>query len=601
MKDKKNFLMRGVLALLLISGLTLTGCSNGTTDTVATSTYSADVIVVGAGGSGMTAAIHAAKGGASVIILEKSSVPGGNTILTGSGMNALTTGDQADIDAFIANEKMAGAGAFYPAKEKNPLPNPALSEFMVRNSISTLQWLKDDTKLTFAISGGNNSRTYAPTVGNFAQTVLPLLYEKILSNNRIHILFNMWATELLTDNSGTVTGVSATDTKGNKLAFTSNAVILATGGFGQDYARVATIKPAYAGMFTTAEMAPTTGDGLDMAQAIGADVVDLDQIQINQVVELRSHGNINYGTRMGQIPFIFVNKEAKRFSNERLQGSQVELEPGAFPEAVMKQTDHIAYFIFNETAKTAASTLREFYDRGLVKKGDSLSDLAGALGIDKDTFEATVATFNQQCQTETTDEWGRKGDSRHEFTTGPYYGVEFSVGVHYCMGGLKINTNTQVINTSNQTITGLYAAGEVTGGVQGSYRVDGSALADTLVFGRQAGTQAAAYALAQGRLPVNTPSEVNQGSTAKGNFTNGTFAGTGNGRNGPITVTVTVVNKSITNITVVSTESPIQLGAVEKELIPAIIRTQSIAVDTISGATYSSVGVITAVKNALGI
>jgi fumarate reductase flavoprotein subunit len=170
------------------------------------------------------------------------------------------------------------------------------------------------------------------------------------------------------------------------------------------------------------------------------------------------------------------------------------------------------------------------------------------------------------------------------------------------MGGLTISPNTQVLNTSSQVIPGLYAAGEVTGGVMGSYRIDGSALADTVVFGRQAGIKAAAYANAQGSLPLNVPSDGNQGSAVKGNFVDGVYTGTGAGRNGLITVRVTVEDKSITKIEVVSSdETSTMIGTVKENLIPAIIRTQSLKVDVVTGATYSSNGVLDAVADALGI
>jgi fumarate reductase flavoprotein subunit len=591
-------------ALVLLAVAGLTGCPNGTTDsdTGAPAVYSADVIVVGAGGAGMTAAIHAAQGGASVIILEKASVVGGNTLLTGSGMRALKTDDDADIQAFINEEDMAstmGGGVY-----KNPLPNKNLVEFLVKNSLATLNWLKT---LGMSFAAPSNGRTYATANGaNFAQTAIPLLYKDIVSKD-VNILFNMRATSLITE-GGKVTGVKATDAKGNELTFKSNAVVLTTGGVGQNYAMVADVKPEYKDFFTTAEIAPTTGDGLVMAQAIGADVVDLDQIQLNQVVELTSHANINYGTRnSASTSFIFVNKDAQRFTDEKTQGSQVALDGSGFPKAVMDQPDHYAYFIFDQAAMNSAATLQDYYNRGLITLGFTVRDLAKKLRIDEDAFEATVNEWNRvvaDVANNPTDEFGRSlTRGAYPLSTPPYYGVKFSVGVHYCMGGLKINTDTQVIDTSDKAIPGLYAAGEVTGGVHGSYRIDGTALADTLIFGRQAGTQAAVYALAQGRFPVKVPSDDgSQGPAAQGNFTDGVYTGTGQGRNGAITLQVTVENKSITKIEVLlNDETPTIFVGVENKLIPAIIRTQGVKVDVVTGATYSSNGVLDAVANALGI
>jgi len=586
-------LLIGTLVVGLAAVLFVIGCSNPTSSS-GDDTYSADIIIVGAGGAGMTAAFHAAEKGASVIILEKASVVGGNTLVTGSGLNALKTGDQADIDAFISSEMEPNS------VPKNPAPKRELVEVLVRESLDTINYLRNKVGMTIPDPTGT-SRNYKASP-NFAQTMIPLLYDAIV-NNGVKILCNMEATDLITDNDGEVTGVKATDAKGNELTFNGNAVVLATGGFGQNYAMVNKANDAYKDVFTTAEIAPTTGDGLVMAKAIGAGVVDMDQIQLNQVVELATHANINYGTRMRQIPFIFVNKYAQRFTDERTQGSQVALE--AFPRAVMQQDGHYAYFIFDQTTMNhpaAAAKLREFYDRGLLLTGFTYADLAKKLRIDEAAFEATVTEWNTVTCVSHSDTYGRTA-TWLPLSTAPYYGVKFSIGVQYSMGGLTIDPDTRVLKTtSGEVIPGLYAAGEVTGGVHGSYRVDGTGLSDTLIFGRHAGIAAAAYAVAQGKLPLEVPSDENQGSAVKGNFVDGVYTGIGVGRFGDITVKVTVEGKSITKIEVLpNDETPTMIMAVENDLIPSIIRTQSVKVDVTSGATYSSNGVLDAVADALGI
>jgi fumarate reductase flavoprotein subunit len=545
-----------------------------------TSTYHADVIIVGAGGAGMAAAIHAAKAGASVIILEKSSVVGGNTLPAQAGINALVAGDAADINAFIMTQT-------------NDLADPDLVKYMVVNSKLMLEWLKTDIGMVFNTPTGTG-RMYQPADGSiFAETVIPKLYADIVSKG-VNVLFNMRATTLIKE-GGRITGVKATDTKGNELEFKGNAVILATGGFGQDNAWVTRLRPEYKDWITS-EIAPATGDGLVMAQAIDAVVVDLDQMQHSTApLEWTTHAMILGATRNG-MNYIIVNNDGKRFISET---------ETIYQQNVIDQPGHFAYFVFDQTGMNIRPLLQTYFDRGIVSKGSSAGELAKNLGIDGDDFELAVTGWNAVCQGNAIDGFERAPTTEQQtqmFNTPPYYAIKFSFGLHYFMGGLKINTDTQVINTSGQVIPGLYAAGEVTGGVHGNRRVDGSALTDTFVFGRQAGIQAAAYALSQGKLAANVPSAGNQGSALKGNFTDGVYTGTGRGRNGDITVQLMVEDKSITKITVLSNvETPSMFMIVENDLIPSIIRTQSVWVDTITGATYSSKGVLDAVADALGI
>jgi fumarate reductase flavoprotein subunit len=291
---------------------------------------------------------------------------------------------------------------------------------------------------------------------------------------------------------------------------------------------------------------------------------------VHEWVEWSSHAMLTNTIRsgLGNTHYIRLNNEGTAITNPFIQ-------PG-----------HYGYFIFNQTTMDSRPMLETYYNRGIVTKGDTAGELAEKLQI-AETFKTPF--------TNAVNALG---------TTGSYYAIKYSHGVHYCMGGLKINTDTQVINTNNQVIPGLYAAGEVTGGVHGDTRRDGTAVTDTIVFGRQTGIKAAEYARTQGSLPVWLPPTESPGSSVNGNFnkSNGTYTGTANGYNGVITVKVIVANKSITQIVVLpNDETDIKFLPVVDTLIPSIIRTQSFEVDMITGATYSSLGVINAVKNALGL
>ena len=245
--------------------------------------------------------------------------------------------------------------------------------------------------------------------------------------------------------------------------------------------------------------------------------------------------------------------------------------------------------------------LQEDYEKGIVSKGETIEELAQALEIDPETMKASLDQWNACVANGTDEAFGRETGMDADLSNPPYYAIKVAPAVHHTMGGLKINTQTQVIDTEGNVIPGLFAAGEVTGGVHGANRLGGNAVADIMVFGRQAGTQAAAYASEKEDLELVIPeNEITVEPQAEGNYQDGVYEGTGTGKGGDIDVTVTVEDGNIIDITVGDNEETISIfEGVERDLIPEIIRTQSTDVDIISGATLSSDGVIEAVSEAL--
>ncbi|MDR1211290.1 MAG: flavocytochrome c [Spirochaetaceae bacterium] len=589
--SKKVVIAAFVLLALLAFTMAVAGCL--TPGGGGGKTYSADVIIVGAGGAGMSATIEARKVGASVIVLEKSAVVGGNTLPAMSGLSAVGSDVQTAADI--------GSNVYtiddFVKRHVNKLNNPDLVRLLAQKSAETVRWLEDmGLVLTIASKDGDGRMMHAPS-GPGGQAIIPLLSES-LKKSGATVVFNTTATELIYQ-SGKVVGVEAVDSKGNKLQFRGNAVILATGGYGRDNALVAQYRPEYAGLATD-EIAPTTGDGLRMAQKIGAAVQDLDQFHLISKVEIISHDMILPGWIAENA--IFVNYAGKRFLKEGAAPgqSQVGLVDTVLTAPVDKRT---FYYIFDDAILKNHSGVQAFYNRRLTVQGATPAELAAKLGIDPTAFENTINTWNGYFRTTpiVDREFGRTGAGMTApLSNPPYYAIRANSGIHYCMGGLKINTQNQVITTEGNIIPGLYAAGEVTGGVHGSERVEGTAVTDSLVFGRLAGQQASAYAASQGKVVINLPAPASSGKTAVGNFTNGVHTGTGMGRNGPLTVSVTVANGSITKIDFVrQTETPVMFDAIERQLIPAIISAQSLNVDSVSGATISTTGVLEAVKSAL--
>lgn len=427
----------------------------------------ADVIIVGAGGAGLSAAVTAAQNGASVILLEKSGMVGGNTLCATMGINAAESKVQQDAGVTVTVED------FVTAQLNNDDAIEAVVRALCERSGETIDWFSD-MGVAFDVGGNSDFMLLATADGNTSVTMVNALY-KVLQTTGVQLYLNMEVTELTTD-GGTVTGCVATDANGEQVTFTGKSVILCTGGFGQNRELMAQYRPDLATAITD-EIAPTTGQGLVMAQAVGADAVNLDSIQ------LFPHVIVGYGlVTPNNIPggfgvdAIYVNNNAQRFVAEGFEVS----------EAILTQPDGMAYCIFTED--NLNNLLSGLVNNGFVVSADTPAELAEKLGLDPAALEATIEQWNADCADGVDSQFGKENIHPLE---GKLYGYNFGVGAHYFMGGILINENTQVINTEGQPIDGLYAAGEVTGGFHGTYRVDGCGTADAFVFGRIAGETAA--------------------------------------------------------------------------------------------------------------
>ena len=238
----------------------------------------------------------------------------------------------------------------------------------------------------------------------------------------------------------------------------------------------------------TTNHAGATGDGILMAEAIGADTVDMNQIQLHPTVYQETGMLVSESVRsMGGI---LVNAEGKRFCNDmstRDAVSNAELEqPGAY-----------AYIIFDQRIVDDLKSCQKYISNGLTVSSDSYEGLAKEMGLTGDAaanFVETMNTWNASVAAGEDAEFGRSNGMDGDLSTAPYYAIKIAPGIHHTMGGLKINTDAQVLDTDGSIIPGLYAAGETTGGVHGGNRIGGNAVCDFVVFGRIAGSNASAYA-----------------------------------------------------------------------------------------------------------
>ena len=490
-----------------------------------------DVVVLGGGGAGLTASITAAQNGAKVILVEKAGFLGGNTLIAGQGFNACDPErqantemseallgelksyldlDPADFGAFAEvletvkgqiNDYIAsGSTTLFDSPELHMLhtymggkrtgldgtviePDLELARTFATNALDALEWAEsigaqwNDT--TSTILGAMWPRSHGLANGN----VITILTDAAKANG-VEIVTDTRANELIVE-SGKVVGVKATTSEGANVTLHANSgVVLATGGFSANAPMVVEYNNYWPGLSDTmpSTNAPTiTGDGIVMAKAIGADLVGMGFAQLMP----SSHpvdGSLFSGIWGSAETQVFVNKEGKRYVNEYA-------ERDVLSKAALEQTDGIFYIICdNKIAKNADVAGMEA--KGNVVVADTLEELAEKLGIPADTFVETIERYNSFVDAQKDDDFGKPlfGEKIDE---APFVATPRSPSLHHTMGGVKIDTNTHVISTEGNVIDGLYAAGEVTGGLHAGNRLGGNAMTDFLVFGRIAGENAA--------------------------------------------------------------------------------------------------------------
>ena len=440
----------------------------------------ADIVIVGAGGAGMTAAIKATEAGKQVLLVEKMPYAGGNTTRATGGMNAAETHYQKEqgiddtVEQYVKDTMEGG----------HNLNDPALVQALAEGSAPAIDWLDSIgaqlPKIAFT-GGSTNPRAHAPEDGSAVGIYLVSAFKKQLEEKNIPVLYNTTVTEIIMKD-GRAVGVKA-DSETADYTINAKAVILATGGFGGNEQMIVENNPALAGYVST--NAPgATGDGIKMAQAVGADVVDMDQIQLHPTVEQRTRMLITEAVRGNGA--ILVNKEGKRFVNE--------METRDFVSAAeIKQTDGCAYVIFDQNLRDNVAAVEKYFGIGIVTEGATIEDLAGEIGLDPAVLSKTLADWNKAVANQKDPEFGRTTAMDADLSTAPYYAILIAPGIHHTMGGLKIDVNGEVLNTKGKAIPGLFAAGEVTGGVHGGNRLGGNAVADVVVFGTAAAESACAY------------------------------------------------------------------------------------------------------------
>lgn len=504
--------------------------------------YHTDVVVVGAGGAGLTAAAKVLQEGKSVIVVEKFPAVGGNTVRTGGPMNAanpnwqntfaaipgerhalkeMIATDEATIDAeYLEDFRLlkAQVTAYFEAtkneeeylfdselfyrmqtylggKRKDKFGNTIYGQYdlvkiLTDKGLESVEWLEeigvefDKSDVTMPV-GALWRRGHKPLKSEGYAYVSAL--QQFVERHGGVIITDTAVKELICEN-GRIVGVIGTGMNGQKITVHSDAVVLASGGFGANTQMLKEYNTYWTEIsddIKTSNSPAITGDGIILGQSVGADLVGMGFSQMMPVSDPET-GALFSGLQVPPQNFIMVNQKGKRFVNE--YGSRDALTQAAIDNG------GLFYLIADdEIKKTAYNTTQEKIDKqvaaGTLFRAETLADLARQIGVDPDVFEATIASYNACVDNGFDPEFG-KDVFDLKVAVAPFYATPRKPAIHHTMGGLKIDTQTHVLNTEGQIIEGLYAAGEVAGGIHAGNRLGGNSLTDIFTFGRIAGQTA---------------------------------------------------------------------------------------------------------------
>ena len=443
-----------------------------------------DVVVVGSGGAGLISAIKAKEAGANVVVLEKLPLIGGNTLISGAEyaapMNWLQEKDNISDSVELFKKDVEKAGG-----------DKELIDILAKNALDGAKWLKDDIKVEWTdelmFFGGHSVKRSLIPKGQSGKELINKLHAKT-EELGIEILTETNAYELIVKDN-VVTGVKA-KTKNGELIVNAKSVILTTGGFGANKKMLNDNDKEIDDKILSTNSPGSTGDGIKMAQKIGADVVDLDKIQLYPICDVETGKLLYTGDTRLVGGAILVNKEGHRFVEEL--GTRREISLG-----IKSQTDSIAYQIWDEDSMQKSKILptHEIEYNNLIEgkklcKVNSIDEMAEFFGIDKNNLKETIKKFNEDSENgkDTLFNLRRLG---FKIEKAPFYCLKAVPAVHHTMGGLRINKDANVLDKNGNIIKGLYAAGETTGGIHGNNRLGSVSITDITVFGIIAGINAA--------------------------------------------------------------------------------------------------------------
>ncbi len=442
---------------------------------------STDIVIIGSGGAGLSSAITATEKGAKVIVLEKMAYFGGNSNRSEGEMNAAGTKQQKahgitddTPERFAADTIRGGHG----------LNDPALVKALTENAASAEEWLLDlGAHFCHRMGRGGGqtrARGHGPCDGSPVGIEIMRVLGERADKDHIDMRLNNRVTKILMKN-GKVSGVQVKTPKGMET-INAKAVILATGGFGANHKMVEKYRPELKG-FSTTNHPGATGDGIILAQQVGAGLTDIEQIQIHPTV-IKKNGALISESMRARGGFL-LNKNGKRFTNELLTRDVVSANE-------LKQPGGIAYLVIDNSIYSKNKMAQNYTAEKLMTKCDTIADVAKLIGVDEKVVQASFDQYHKAFDNKKDDLFARP-EMLIRMDQAPYFVAEVTPGIHHTMGGVKIDPQAEVLTPEKKPIPGLFAAGEVTGGVHGGNRIGGNAVADIITFGRISANSALKY------------------------------------------------------------------------------------------------------------
>lgn len=641
--------MKKLTAIIMTLAMvfSMVGCApkNEVPAVEADSTKSADIVIVGAGAAGMSAAIEAVSNGAeSVIIIEKTSTTGGSLNFTSGSMSGAETiiqeidGVEDTKESYVQDILKNGAG----------LGDEEMIRTYVEEDVAAIQWLWDnglsDNKFSTDKETGTMSvfapehalysqkRTYKASPDDstkYKSAAHEILDTEVRKLSQVTIDFETTATQLVNNEKGQVLSVIATDSEGNTVRYdATKGVIMATGGYSGNLEMMGAFTENGASYLPGGSSA-ADGYGIYMMQNVGA-YIDEEVMSYIPTFPMGLDTGNGPGkiasTYMWKVGGICVNQEGNRFVDETEDA--VEIREVALEE----QTNAIQYDIFTDDIIQAAidngaATFWNFYYgpgkpyNNLVVTASSLEELAEKLDMPAENLVATVEKYNECVETQTTDEFGRQytEDSLNTYNLAinkvegdTYYAVPLKALCVMTLGGVKTNTSGQVLDADGAVIPGLYAAGEVVGGIWGKFVSGGTGVMGPIVFGRIAARTAMTTELADSYTMKTPQTVITEEMFAKEEvstesrfdmstpLTDGEYEATVDGQEGPMTVKTVITDGKIASVEVVSQNETESIAASALEKIPSdIVEGNTCDVDAVSGATLTSNRIMDAVADCL--
>ena len=467
--------------------------------------YNCDVLVIGAGGSGLTAAVRAAEQGAKVILIEKTGFIGGVTILNAGTM--IATGSRIQTDVLKEDKDTPKLAYDDIMRIGSNVNDPVMVELVVNHVGECIDWLTDDLGIAYdAAATQYPDHSASRQIGVVGRSISYLeQMEEKLKGFGGELYVNTRATSLLTDESGAVTGAKATDVNGEETTFHAASVVLACSGFGANQELLPESLSGYLFYGRDSE----TGDGLAMALKLGADTINLDCVKVypQGVEKLPTKGLAATASSTAATAghgAIYVNSAGERVVSE-------VASLGELTAATVGQEDKILYIVMDEDAYAtylaksvedklipSEDAISEWYKvqnngKPVIVQGDDLAALAEQMGIDGEQLLKTVEEYNAMCANGEDTAFGKADPVA--LKEGSYVIVEQKPRFQTTLGGLKANEQLQILNEDGEPIANLYGAGCVVGGANGADSMTAMMNTWANFSGYVAGAEAAANAV----------------------------------------------------------------------------------------------------------